>query len=267
MPSIHPSAVVNSSARLADNVVVGPFSVVGPDVELGEDVHVSSHVVIDGVTRIGSGTRIFPFASVGLAPQDLKYQGELSRLEIGSNCIIREHVTINTGTNGGGMLTTVGDRVMLAIGCHVAHDCRIGNGVLVMNHVLLGGHVEIGDFAVIGGGSAVHQFARIGCHVMVGGLSGVEGDVIPYGTVIGNRARLEGLNLVGLKRRGFGRSDIHALRNAFKILFQPDDPVSVLSDRIVDVRSRWPDSEPVQDVVRFIDADSPRSLCRPAGYD
>lgn len=267
MPSIHPTAIVNSSARLADNVVVGPFSVVGPDVELGEGVHISSHVVIDGVTRIGSGTRIFPFASVGLIPQDLKYQGELSRLEIGSDCTIREHVTVNTGTKGGSMLTAVGDRVMLAIGCHVAHDCRIGNGVLIMNHVLLGGHVEVGDFAVIGGGSAVHQFARIGCHVMVGGLSGVEGDVIPYGTVIGNRARLEGLNLVGLKRRGFGRADIHALRNAFKTLFQPDDLSSVLSDRIVEVRSRWPDSEPVQDVIRFIDTDSSRSLCRPAGYD
>lgn len=266
MPLIHPTAIIDPAARLAEGVSVGAFSVIGPDVELGEGVSVSSHVVIGGRTSIGSGTRIFPFASIGLAPQDLKYKGEPSRLEIGRDCLVREHVTVNIGTEGGGMLTSVGDQVMLAVGCHVAHDCRIGRGVLVMNHVLLGGHVEIDDFAVIGGGAAVHQFVRIGCHAMVGGLSGVEGDIIPYGTVMGNRARLEGLNLVGLKRRGFGRADIHSLRSAFKILFQVGDSTGVLSERIEDVRSRWPDCEPVQVVVRFLDTDSSRSFCRPMDH-
>ena len=264
MASIHPTAVVDSKACLAETVSIGPFCVVGPDVELGENVSLLSHVVVEGRTRIGEGTRIFSFAVVGVYPQDLKYKGEPSSLEIGRDCVIREHVTVNPGTEGGGMLTSIGDRVMLAIGSHVAHDCRIGSDVLVMNHVLLGGHVEIGDFAVIGGGSAAHQFARIGCHAMVGGLSGVEGDVIPYGTVTGNRARLEGLNLIGLKRRGFLKKDISNLQKAFQILFHPSDPAIVFSERLEMVRESWSDSLPVSDVVHFIQGTSSRPLCRPS---
>ena len=265
MVSIHSTAVVDPKACLASSVSIGPFCVVGPDVELEDNVSLSSHVVVEGRTRVGRGTRIFPFAVVGICPQDLKYKGEPSSLEIGRDCTIREHVTVNPGTEGGGMLTSIGDRVMLAIGAHVAHDCTVGNDVLVMNHVLLGGHVEIGDFAVIGGGSAAHQFARIGCHAMVGGLSGVEGDVIPYGTVTGNRARLEGLNLIGLKRRGFLRKDISALQEAFQVLFHPSDPGIVFSKRLEVVQKSWPDNVPVCDMVRFIHDASSRPLCRPLG--
>lgn len=263
MPQIHPTAVVDPKARLADSVRIGPYSVIGPDVELGERAEVMSHVVIEGQTRIGAGTRIFPFAAVGLIPQDLKYKGEAGRLEIGDDVIIREHVTINIGTEGGGMVTKIGSRVMLAIGCHVAHDCIIGDNVLVMNHVLLGGHVIIGDFVVLGGGSAVHQFVRLGKHAMIGGLSGVENDVIPYGAVMGNRARLEGLNLVGIKRRGYSRDDIHALRNAYKELFLTTDD-SVLSTRVAAAKQTYAGVAPVMDIIEFIEADSSRALCRPA---
>lgn len=263
MAHIHPTAVVDPKARLADSVRIGPYCIVGPDVELGERVELISHAVVEGHTVIGEGTRIFPFAAIGQIPQDLKYKGEAGRLEIGSDVIIREHVTVNIGTEGGGMLTKVGNRCMLAIGCHVAHDCIIGDSVLVMNHVLLGGHVVIGDFAVLGGGSAVHQFARIGKHAMIGGLSGVENDVIPYGTVMGNRARLEGLNLVGIKRRGYSREEIHGLRNAYKDLFLSSDD-TVLSDRVQAVKATYAGLSAVKDVIDFIEADSSRALCRPA---
>lgn len=263
MVTIHPTAVVDPAAQLGANVSIGPYAVIGPNVVLGDGVTVQSHVVIDGRTTIGAGTTIYPFASIGLPPQDLKYKGEASVLEIGANCIIREHVTVNPGTEGGGMVTRVGDKVMLAIGSHVAHDCLIGNGCLVMNHVLLGGHVVIGDYAVLGGGSAVHQFVRIGKHAMIGGLSGVENDVIPYGTVMGNRARLEGLNILGMKRRGFGREDIHAVRNAYKMLFL-DAAQGVMAERVVAVEQTYGSAEAVRDILDFIGGHSSRALCRPA---
>lgn len=264
MTNIHPTAIVDPKARLADSVSIGPFCVVGPDVELAEGVTLKSHVAIDGRTKIGARTVVFPFASIGAAPQDLKFKGELSELTIGADCMIREHVTVNPGTEGGGMLTTVGDRVLLAIGAHVAHDCHVGDNCIIMNQVLLGGHVHVGEFSVLGGGSAVHQFARIGKHAMIGGLSGVEGDVIPYGTVMGNRARLEGLNIVGIKRRGFSREDIHALRNAYKMLFD-DTQGTVLADRLKEIAVAFEGCVPVQDIISFIESDSSRALCRPAG--
>lgn len=266
MPDIHSTAIVDPAARLHDSVAIGPYCVVGKHVELAEGVRLESHVVVDGRTRIGARTRIFPFASVGMPPQDLKYKDEPSELVIGEDCIVREHVTVNPGTEGGGMLTQVGDRVLLAIGSHVAHDCKVGANAIVMNHVLLGGHVEVGEFAVIGGGSAVHQFARIGKHAMIGGASGVEGDVIPYGTVMGNRARLAGLNIVGLKRRGFSRDDIHALRGAYRTLFVSSQG-SVIADRLKEVAAAYPDSEPVRDVVTFLEGSSSRAICRPANTD
>lgn len=263
MPSIHPTAIVEPGARIAESATIGPYCTVGPDVNIGERVELKSHVVLDGRTTIGEGTQIFPFASVGVRPQDLKYKGEPSELIIGRNTIIREHVTINLGTEGGGMVTRIGDNVLLAIGSHVAHDCDIGDNCLVMNHVLLGGHVSVGAYAVLGGGSAVHQFVRIGKHAMIGGLSGVENDVIPYGTVMGNRARLEGLNIIGVKRRGFSREDIHALRNAYKMLFGSGGE-GVMADRIAQVAEAFPDSAPVQDIIAFIRADSSRAICQPA---
>lgn len=263
MPLIHPTAIVDPNARLAPTVSVGPYCVVGPDVRLDDDVTLKSHVVVDGRTHVGAGTTIFPFASIGMPPQDLKYQGEPSDLTIGRNVVIREHVTVNPGTQGGGMLTTVGDHVLLAIGAHVAHDCRVGDRCIIMNNVLLGGHVTVGDHAVIGGGSAIHQFVRLGQHCMVGGASGVENDVIPYGTVMGNRARLHGLNLVGLKRRRFSREDINALRAAYKQLFNHAEG-SLMADRVREVAERYPDVQPVQDIVAFLEAEGSRAFVQPA---
>ncbi|EKV30814.1 Acyl-[acyl-carrier-protein]--UDP-N-acetylglucosamine O-acyltransferase [Caenispirillum salinarum AK4] len=263
MPFIHPTAIVDPAAKLAESVTVGPYCVVGPQVEAADNVELKSHVVLEGRTSVGPGTTIYPFASIGVRPQDLKYKGEESRLEIGANVTIREHVTANPGTEGGGMLTKIGDSVLLAIGAHVAHDCFIGDGSIVMNNVLLGGHVVIGEAAVIGGGSAIHQFVRIGKHAMIGGASGVENDVIPFGTVFGNRAHLHGLNLVGMKRRGFSREDIHALRNAYKQLFSHDEG-KVMADRLRGVAEQYPDSEAVRDVVAFMEAESSRAICQPA---
>ena len=214
MTRIHPTAIVEAGATLGDDVSVGPFSVIGPEVELGAGAVVEAHVVIGGRTRIGPRTHIFPFASIGLKPQDLKYKGETSELVIGADNQIREHVTMNPGTEGGGLVTRVGNNCLFMVGAHVAHDCQVGNNVIMANNATLAGHVMVGDNAIIGGLSAVHQFVRIGRHAMVGGMSGVEQDVIPFGSVMGDRAHLQGLNLVGLKRHGFEREDIHTLRNA-----------------------------------------------------
>jgi UDP-N-acetylglucosamine acyltransferase len=204
--------------------------------------------------------RVFPFASVGHQPQDLKYKGEPSRLEIGADTVIREHATLNPGTEGGGMLTRVGERCLLMVGCHVAHDCKIGNNVIMANNATLGGHVVIEDFAFLGGMCAVHQFVRIGRHAMVGGMSGVENDVIPYGSVMGDRARLGGLNLVGLKRRGFSRDDIHALRTAYRLLFAQE---GTMAERLDDVARIFNGNQAVKDIVDFVRAESQRSIIQP----
>ena len=222
MPKIHPTAIVAPGAELAETVSIGPYCVIGSDVRLGERVELLSHVVVEGRTSVGEGTRIFPFASIGHQPQDLKYHGEPSTLEIGSNNQIREYVTIQPGTEGGGMLTRVGDNCLFMASAHVAHDCIVGDNVIMANNATLAGHVVVGEYAFLGGLSAVHQFVRIGKHAMVGGMSGVEADIIPFGMVIGNRAYLSGLNIVGLKRRGFSRDEIHALRNAYRLLFGPE---------------------------------------------
>ncbi|MRX50841.1 acyl-ACP--UDP-N-acetylglucosamine O-acyltransferase [Paracoccus sp. S-4012] len=209
---IHPSAVIGDGARIGAGVTIGPFCVIGPQVRLGEGVVLKSHVVVEGDTEIGAGTVVYPFTTLGTAPQDLKYRGEASRLVIGARNRIREHVTMNPGTEGGGGLTQVGDDGLYMVGCHVAHDCRVGDRVILVNHVALAGHVEVGDDAIVGGLSGVHQFVRIGQGAMIGALSMVTADVIPYGLVQGPRAQLAGLNLVGLRRRGTGRGEIAALR-------------------------------------------------------
>ncbi len=213
MANIHPTAIVDPGASLGDQVTIGPYSCVGPEVTLGNNITLISHVVLAGRTLIGDGTRIFPFASLGHEPQDLKYKGEPSILEIGADNTIREYVTMNPGTEGGGMVTSVGDHCLFMVGAHVAHDCHIGNHVIMANNATIGGHVNIGDYAILGGLSAVQQRVRIGRHAMIGGMSGVEQDVIPYGSVMGDRAHLSGLNIIGLKRHGISRDDIHALRN------------------------------------------------------
>ena len=212
MGEIHPTAIVHPDAMIADDAVVGPYSVVGADVSLGSRVELMSHVVVDGHTAISKGCKVFPFASLGQIPQDLKYKSEPSRLVIGEHNTIREHVTMSPGTQGGGMVTEVGNHCLFMVGVHVAHDCRIADRVIMVNNAALGGHVTVEDHAIIGGLSAVHQFVRIGSYAMVGGMSGVEQDVIPFGTVTGDRASLRGLNLVGLDRHGFEKDAINKLR-------------------------------------------------------
>lgn len=260
MTNVHPTAIVEKGARLGREVTIGPYCVVGADVELGDQVSLVSHVVAAGRTKVGAGTRIYPFASIGHPPQDLKYRGEPSELVIGANNVIREHVTMNPGTEGGGLITRVGDNCLFMVGAHVAHDCIIGDNVIMANNATLGGHVHVGDFAILGGLSAVHQFVRIGPHAMIGGMSGVENDIIPYGSAMGDRAHLSGLNIVGMKRRGFSRDDIHVLRTAYRLLFAQE---GTMSERVDDVESIYRDNEGVMDIVEFVRGASQRAVCQP----
>jgi UDP-N-acetylglucosamine acyltransferase len=262
MPQIHPTAIVAPGATLAEDVSIGPYCVVGEEVVLGAGVTLIAHIVVDGRTTIGEKTRIFPFASIGLEPQDLKYRGEKSRLVIGRHNTIREHVTMNPGTEGGGMVTRVGDRGLFMVGAHVAHDCQIGDHVIMANNATLAGHVVVEDYALLGGLSAVHQFVRIGQHAMIGGMSGVERDVIPYGQVMGDRARLSGLNIIGMQRRGFSREDIQTLRSAYQFLFSAD---GTFNDRVTEMAERFGGVAPVDDIIAFIRADSTRAICQPKG--
>ena len=258
--SVHPSAVVDPAARLGEGVRIGPFCCVGSDVDLGDEVHLVSHVVVGGRTRIGGGTIVYPFAALGTPPQDMKYRGEPSELVIGCNNRIREQVTMNPGTEGGGMVTRVGDNGLFMVGSHVAHDCQLGDNVILANNATLAGHVVVGDFAILGGLSAVHQFVRIGHHAMIGGMSGVENDVIPFGLVMGDRARLSGLNLVGLERRGYGREAIQALRAAYRMLFGPE---GTLAERVDEVDRSFRENAAVADIVGFIRSKSSRAVCQP----
>lgn len=257
--AIHPTSVVSLTAELGVGVSIGPFCTVGPDVVLEDGVELVSHVAVDGHTRIGPDTKLFPFCTVGMAPQDFKYQGEPTRCEIGARTQIREHCTIHRGTATGKGVTTVGSDCMIMAVAHVAHDCTLGNHVAVANNVLMGGHVSIGDHAVIGGGAAIHQFVRIGRAAMIGGVSGVEGDVIPFGSVLGNRAHLAGLNIIGLQRRGFDKPQIKLLHRAFQALFRGQ---SVFAQRLEDVRAAFGADALVAEILAFIDAPSHRGLIR-----
>ena len=257
---IHPSAIIETGARLGEGVKIGPYCMVGGEVELGAGCELVSHVVVAGRTRIGGKTRIFPFASIGHPPQDLKYAGEPSTLVIGAECLIREGVTMNPGTQGGGMITTVGDRATFLANSHVGHDCQVGSNVIFSNGAMLAGHCTIGDFAIVGGGAAIIQFARIGAHSFLGGMSGLENDLLPYGMALGNRAHLSGLNIVGLQRRGFSRENIHSLRRAYRLLFAAE---GTLMERVEDVAAEFKDHAIVQEIVAFIRAGGKRSLCTP----
>ena len=256
---IHPSAVVDPSAVLGRDVRIGPFCTVGPDVVIEDGAELVSHVVVDGHTHIGAGVILYPFCTVGLAPQDLKYKGEPTRCEIGARTQVREHCTIHRGTATGRGITTVGADCMLMAVAHVAHDCTLGNNVLIANNAVMGGHVEIGDHAVIGGAAAIHQYVRIGRAAMIGGVSGVEGDVIPFGSVLGNRARLTALNVVGLQRRGFEKSGIMTLRAAFRMLFKGE---GVFAHRLEETRTTFGHDPLVAEVLAFIDAPGHRGLIR-----
>jgi len=259
--TIHPTAIIEDGADIGTNVSIGPYSIIGRDVVLAEDVVIESHVVVTGKTTIGARTHIFPFASIGHMPQDLKFGGENTRLEIGTDNRIREYVTMNPGTEGGGGLTKVGDHCLFMASAHVAHDCVVGNNVILANNATLAGHVEVGDFAIFGGLAAIHQFCRVGEHAFLGGGSIVVEDVIPYGSVTGNRAVLAGLNLVGLKRRGFDRQHIHDLRGAYKTLFESQESAPLI-DRLEAVSAENMGSPLVAELVAFIKNGSGRGFCQ-----
>ena len=251
--NIHKKSIISSTAE------VGPYVVIGPNVEIGNNVKIYSHVNISGNTKIGDDTKIYPFASIGNNPQDLKYKDENTKLEIGKNNTIREYVTINPGTEGGGGLTKIGDNCLFMISSHIAHDCRIGNNVIIANNVPLGGHVVIENNVVIGGNSAVQQFTRIGKLAMVGGMTGVLHDVIPYGLSIGNRNYLQGLNLIGLRRANYDNKDILELTEAYKEIFATKN----LTDNLNKLNGVFKNNPLVKDVIEFVNKDKKRSICTP----
>ena len=256
---IHKTAIVDNKAKVSNSANIGPYSVIGPNVEIGENVIIHSHVNISGNTKIGNGNKIYPFASIGNDPQDLKYNGEETKLVIGNNNKIREYVTINPGTVGGGGLTKIGNNCLFMISSHIAHDCHVGNNVIIANNVPLGGHVTIDDNVVIGGNSAVQQFTRIGKLAMIGGMTGVLHDVIPYGLSIGNRNYLQGLNLIGLRRAKFDNKSILGLSKAYKEIFATEN----LVDNLSKLNGVFKENPLVKDVIEFITKDKKRSICTP----
>ena len=256
---IHSSSIIDQKAKISKNVKIGPFCYIGPEVQLDDNVELISNIHIEGNTKIGKRTKIFPFASIGTSPQDLKYQGEANSLEIGENNTIREYVTINPGTAGGGSKTVIGNNCLLMISSHIAHDCKIGNNVVIANNVPLGGHVTIEDSVVIGGNSAVQQFTRIGRLAMIGGMTGVLKDVIPFGLSIGNRNYLEGLNLIGLRRKKYENQKIMGLSKAYKEIFSAKN----LHENLAKINGEYKDNELVNEVIAFIEKDKKRPICSP----
>jgi len=256
---IHNSSVIDKKAKIGKNVKIGPFCYVGPEVQILDDVELISNVHIEGNTKIGKKTKIFPFACIGTIPQDLKYKGESSILEIGENNTIREYVTINPGTKGGGGKTIIGDNCLLMISSHVAHDCHVGNDVVIANNVPLGGHVTIEDSVIIGGNSAVQQFTRIGRLAMIGGMTGVLKDVIPFGLSFGNRNYLRGINLIGLKRKKYENKKIMELDSAFKKIFSSKN----LHENLSKINGEYKGNDLVAEVINFIAKDKKRPICTP----
>jgi len=256
---IHKTAIIDSRAKISNNVNIGPYTVIGPNVEIDEGTEVQSHVNIVGNTKIGKNNKIYPFASIGNDPQDLKFKGEKTTLEIGENNKIREYVTINPGTEGGGSITKVGNNCLFMVSSHIAHDCYVGDNVILANNVPLGGHAHIGNNAIIGGNSAVQQFTRVGKFAMIGGMCGVVRDVIPYGIAHGNRSILQGLNLIGLRRKNIPNKEILSLSEAYKIIFKNENLTENLSNLSNDLRK----NELVSEVVDFIEKDKKRPICTP----
>lgn len=260
---IHNSSVIDKGAKIGKEVRVGPFCYIGPRVQIENGVELISNVHIEGNTKIGKGTKIFPFASIGTAPQDLKYKGETNSLEIGENNVIREYVTINPGTKGGGGKTVIRNNCLLMISSHVAHDCYIGNNVVIANNVPLGGHVIIEDSVVIGGNSAVQQFTRIGRLAMIGGMTGVLKDVIPFGLSFGNRNYLRGINLIGLKRKKYDNKKIIELDEAFRKIFSSKN----LHENLSKINGEYKENELVKEVINFIAKDKKRPICTPSSKE
>lgn len=257
---IHPNAIVEPGARLGHGVTIGPFCTVGADAVIGDGTRLISHVVVDGLTEIGRGCVIYPFATIGMAPQDLKYRGAPTRTVIGDRTTLREHVTIHRGTEDGTGITRVGSDCLLMAVVHVAHDCTVGDNVIIANNVVMGGHVDIATGARIMGAAALHQFVRIGTGAVVGGVAGVERDVIPYGSVLGNRARLVGLNWVGLKRSGVAPEELQRLRRAFRTLFPRAAASDAFGVRVDRVRAEFGDIPKVAEILAFIDNCGKRGL-------
>jgi len=256
---INNTAIIDSNAKISKNVSIGAYSVIGPNVQIGEGTVVQSHVNITGNTVIGVNNKIYPFVSIGNDPQDLKFKGEKNFLEIGDNNTIREYVTINPGTEGGGGKTKVGNNCLFMVSSHIAHDCIVGDHVILANNVPLGGHAHVDDHAIIGGNSAVQQFTRVGKFAMIGGMCGVVRDVIPYGIAHGNRSILQGLNLIGLRRKNFPNKEILSLSEAYKIIFKNENLTENLSNLSNDLRN----NKLVSEVVNFIKKDKKRPICTP----
>lgn len=257
---IHPSSVIERGAEIGTDVLIGPFCHIGAQAKIGDGSKLHSHVVVTGRTQIGANAEIYPGAVLGGAPQDVKYKGEETRLEIGTHAIIREHVTMHIASVGGDGITRVGNHCMFMAGAHVAHDCQVADKVIMINHAVLGGHVQIAEGAMIGGNSAVHQYVRIGQGAMIGGMTGVEGDVIPFGLVMGDRASLQGLNWVGLERRGFGKTEIMQLRKFYKALFEGAGP---FAERLAAAQKEYASHALAQPILEFLASPSRRSLCLP----
>ena len=256
---IHKTSVVDKNAKVSQTAEIGPYAVIGSGVEIHDEVEIHSHVNIVGDTKIGKGTKIFPFASIGTQPQDLKYKGEKSSLVIGNNNIIREYVTINPGTQAGGMITKIGNNCLFMISSHIAHDCQIGNNVVIANNVPLGGHVIVEDSVTIGGNSAVQQFTRIGRLAMVGGMTGVLKDVIPFGLSLGNRNYLKGINIIGLRRNRYENKTIMELNEAYKKIFSSKN----LHENLNKINGEFKDNKLVKEVTEFISKDKKRPICSP----
>jgi len=256
---IHSSSIIDKKAKIGDGVNIGPFCFIGPDVHINDGAELVSNVHIEGNTKIGKKTKIFPFASIGTSPQDLKYKGEENNLEIGESNIIREYVTINPGTEGGGGKTKIGNNCLFMISSHVAHDCNIGNNVIIANNVPIGGHVTIEDSVVIGGNSAVQQFTRIGRLAMIGGMTGVLKDVIPFGLSFGNRNYLRGVNLIGLKRKKYENKKIIELDAAFKKIFLSKN----LHENLSKINGEYKENDLVKEVINFISKVKKRPICTP----
>jgi len=256
---IHKTAIIDSKAKISSDVKIGPYCVIGSNVEILNKTIIHSHVNISGNTIIGKGNKIYPFASIGNDPQDLKYNGEETKLIIGDKNTIREYVTINPGTIAGGGETKIGNNCLFMISSHIAHDCNVGNNVIIANNVPLGGHVRIGDGVIIGGNSAVQQFTRIGKMAMIGGMTGVLNDVIPYGLSIGNRNFLQGLNLIGLRRKDIPNKEILSLSEAYKEIFKTDK----LTDNLINLNGSFKDNPLVNHVIEFINEDKKRPICTP----
>ena len=256
---IHKTAIIDPKAKISSNVKIGAYSIIGPNVEIEENSEIQSHVSIVGNTKIGKNNKIYSFSSIGNDPQDLKFAGEKTKLEIGDNNKIREYVTINPGTKGGGGLTKIGNNCLFMVSSHIAHDCIVGNNVILANNVPLGGHAEIQDNVIIGGNSAVQQFTRVGRSAMIGGMCGVVRDIIPYGIAHGNRSILQGLNLIGLRRKNIPNKEIMTLSDAYKEIFKNEN----LTENLSNLNENYRKNELVMEVVNFLEKDKKRPICTP----